>query len=175
MIYLTYLVSCDSDIMSKQLPTSQGYSEIHTCENSTFAQYKSYLNAGGTIDSFNNNPIDKSFLENEMPFSTVEIVDYYSKYINLWEIELDNTLAYLKNNLAYESYTELEIAQDLWRKYMIKDLKTAENMHIDTMGIGSEIPILSSHKVLLLIRQRTLELAEYCIMVSGNYDFIFGN
>ncbi len=107
-----------------------------------------------------------------MPTNTAEIVEYYSKYINYWEVEMDNTLNILKGNLQSESLRNLEDAQNSWSEYMKNDISTASQIYIDIMGIGSEIPILAANKDMLLIRNRVLELAEYCIITCGHYDFV---
>ena len=50
--------------------------------------------------------------------------------------------------------------------------KNAE-IHIKNAVISSEIPILSSFRTFSKIRDRSLELIEYYILLEGQYEFVF--
>ena len=64
-------------------------------------------------------------------------------------------------------------AQSNWSEYLKYDISTSNEIHIETAGIGSEMSILNSYKVLSKVRDRALEMIEYCILFEGNYEFVF--
>lgn len=109
----------------------------------------------------------------DIPVSTAEIVSFYSNYINYWEAEIKNALTILLNNLENENFQRLKDSQNNWTKYLKDNNSIFSEIHIKTTGIGSEIPILSSFRTLSKIRDRSLELIEYCILLEGHYEFVF--
>lgn len=79
----------------------------------------------------------------------------------------------LQNNLENENYQKLKDSQNNWTEYLKDNNSIFSEIHIKTAGIGSEIPVLSSFKTLSKIRDRSLELIEYCILLEGQYEFVF--
>lgn len=147
---------------------------IETSENQLpFNAYKSFSGRRDINEFISNNPIDADFNKNELPQSTAEIVKFYGEYIDYWEAEMDNALLILKNGLGNDGLKCLNSAQSNWSEYLKYDISTSNEIHIETAGIGSEMSILNSYKVLSKVRDRALEMIEYCILFEGNYEFVF--
>lgn len=147
---------------------------VETSENQLpFNAYKSFSGRRDINEFISNNPIDADFNKNELPQSTAEIVKFYGEYIDYWEAEMDNALLILKNGLGNDGLKCLNSAQSNWSEYLKYDISTSNEIHIETAGIGSEMSILNSYKVLSKVRDRALEMIEYCILFEGNYEFVF--
>ena len=147
---------------------------VETSENQLpFNAYKAFSGRKDINEFINNNPIDADFNKNKLPQSTAEMVEFYGEYIDYWEAEMDNALLISKNGLGNDGLECLNTAQSNWSEYLKYDISTSNEIHIETAGIGSEMSILSSYKVLSKVRDRALELIEYCILFEGNYEFIF--
>lgn len=147
---------------------------VETSENQLpFNAYKSFSGRRDINEFISNNPIDADFNKNELPQSTAEIVKFYGEYIDYWEAEMNNALLILKNGLGNDGLKCLNSAQSNWSEYLKYDISTSNEIHIETAGIGSEMSILNSYKVLSKVRDRALEMIEYCILFEGNYEFVF--
>ena len=147
---------------------------VETSENQLpFNAYKSFSGRRDINEFISNNPIDADFNKNELPQSTAEIVKFYGEYIDYWEAEMDNALLILKNGLGNDGLKCLNSAQSNWSEYLKYDISTSNEIHIETAGIGSEMSILNSYKVLSKVRDRALEMIEYCILFEGSYEFVF--
>ena len=147
---------------------------VETSENQLpFNAYKSFSGRRDINEFISNNPIDADFNKNELPQSTAEIVKFYGEYIDYWEAEMDNALLILKNGLGNDGLKCLNSAQSNWSEYLKYDISTSNEIHIETAGIVSEMSILNSYKVLSKVRDRALEMIEYCILFEGNYEFVF--
>lgn len=177
IINLFVLTACNHDSKKLQV-TSIVENTANLCEipeKQFLCIYQSFSNRKD-IDTFlNNNPIDNDFNNQDIPTSTAEVVSFYSNYIDYWEIETENALTILQNNLDDESFQKLKDSQNNWTEYLKYNNGIFNEIHIKTAGIGSEIPILSSYRTLSKIRDRSFELIEYCILLEGQYEFIFTN
>ena len=46
-------------------------------------------------------------------------------------------------------------------------------MYTSKMGVGSIVHEIYGNKAVKMIRYRTLELGEYCYLLTGEFEFIF--
>lgn len=69
----------------------------------------------------------------------------------------------------------LNESQESWEQYMKNSIRLGEDVHMASVGWGSEIQMFSASKVLNMTRYRTLELIEYCMQLTGEYNFVFQN
>lgn len=175
IISLFVLVSCNNDIeKTQEISIIDNYDNlVETPKKQYLCIFKTFSNNKDIETFLNNNPIDNDFNNHDIPVSTAEIVSFYSNYINYWEAEIENSLTILQNNLENENYQKLKDSQNNWTEYLKDNNSIFSEIHIKTAGIGSEIPVLSSFKTLSKIRDRSLELIEYCILLEGQYEFVF--
>lgn len=184
LVCLILLTSCSGS----NLPANESQSESKTAapttetsvvttasaeSNRSFAPYKPHFSE---IDEniLNDNPIDKSFLAEESKhITTVDQVDFLEKYRNIWDEELEFTLKNLRAELTGSALKTLNDSQAAWQKYSDSESNLIVEVYLATYGEGSIIPILSGYKSIALIRERTLELKDYCYMATGDVMFKF--
>lgn len=160
-------------------------------ESSPFPEYKSYMQNSSYEKALNDNPIDKDYSEthDDTIYATLDIVERESKYADLWQAEIDNALEILTESLSSEKLLErlpenlpdkdmvkaLTESQENWEQYCKSCISLAEGVHMSSAGWGSEIQIFTASEMLNMKRQRALELAEYCMQLTGEYEFVFQN
>jgi uncharacterized protein YecT (DUF1311 family) len=182
LLCLTLLTSCsapyfspnESQVESKTVVLTSESSEDNTSaeSNQPFAPYISYQLDLSVEDVLNDNPIDKSFLaEKSNHITTVAQIEYLERYYKIWDTELNFTLEKLRAVLEGSSLKALDDSQSDWIKFHVSDTELGVEVYLATAGQGSIIPILNGYQAIALIRQRTLELKEYCYMVTGDFSF----
>ena len=185
-----YLILRETGRVFKLDNVGVDYYEItQTGQNNPFPEYESYMQNGRFEKALNNNHIDRDYIDtyNDTIYATADIVKREQRYIDLWQIEMDNALEILKKNLSSKESLEhlhenlpdedaiqvLNESQKSWEQYMKNSICLGEDIHMASVGWGSEIQIFSASKILYMTRYRALELAEYCMQLTGEYNFMF--
>jgi len=121
------------------------------------------------------NPIDKAmFLEEENYASTtVDMHHFAEKYGDIWEKEMNKVYEELKKSLEGDARKALIESQESWEKYYKKELSLLYEMYMNTSGEGSIIPLAISYKAVSFERDRTIKLARYYYVLTGNFQFEF--
>ena len=144
----------------------------HEPKSDPLPDYKSYTQTKYISEKINENPIDESYEHNEPESSnTISMVEFSIKYAEFWQTEMDNALNILTDNLTDEVLEKLKSQQKSWEEYSSNS--TPSNIYIESYGYGTGMQLQDSAKYLLEVRQRAMELIEYCIMITGDYEFIY--
>ena len=141
---------------------------------SLFPAYESYQLDSAVEKLINDNPIDKAYIIEEKKFNaqtTYDELEFVGKYANLWDVEMNATLAKLRSKLSEKNLKELNKSQTDWEAFVKSDVNLACDIQVATAGQGTGIPLLNAYKMLGRYRYRTLELAEYYYMITGNFKF----
>lgn len=141
--------------------------------NSSF-KYIPFSNSSEIGEIINNNPIDKLYFE-EMKevVTTKDMVDIYQKYLDVWQNELDIAVEIIEKNIPKENLEKFQISQEAWESFYETNPNIAVDMYSVNMGMGSIFHIIYGEKALHMERYRTLELAEYCYLLTGSFEFKF--
>jgi uncharacterized protein YecT (DUF1311 family) len=124
------------------------------------------------------NVIDKSYeaettqFQQSNEFSTQGWIALESKYIEIWDNELNNIYNKLLEKLNEKEQKELREAQKGWLQYHIKESEFVVESWND-LGLGSQGKVQLSMSQKARIRQRTLQLMEYYFMVGGDVEFSY--
>jgi|GEM_PF-5915155 len=189
LITTTICISCNSEQNleqnsqqeSSQIESKQS-SQIESdqiIDKSEFTEFKgNYLGDGETeiLTIINNNPIDKQYIiENEEIElkSTVEILDFYGKYYDIWEDELEYAKQIITENLTGEALDNFVESQDAWEKYNKYEVNLSMNILILANGSSTGHSILTTMQSVDRIRTRTFTLVEYSCMLTGEYNFSY--
>lgn len=122
----------------------------------------------------NNNPIDKLYFEEcKNVVTTLDATNLYDKYSEIWQNELDTVVEKIEKNLSDEKLEEFQTSQDAWEIFYSTDPNIAVDMYMSRMGYGTIIHYIYGDKALSMKRYRTLELAEYCYLLTGEFEFQF--
>jgi hypothetical protein len=126
------------------------------------------------INIVNANPIDRDYLIDENnPKYTADQNSLPNKYYTVWEKELDSTVAKLKLLLKGKDLDDFEKSQNAWESYNESEFASAEDVLNASVGVGSGEPALVASQGIERVRYRTLQLAEYCYMITGNFSFSY--
>lgn len=136
--------------------------------------YFSYSETPCVEELLNNNIIDKLYIEEcNGAMTTLEFMDINNKYLDIWKNELDNVVDKIKTFLSDEMLSEFNESQAAWQIYFETDPNIAVDIYTQKMGSGSIVHQLYADKSLHMVRKRTLELAEYYYILTGNFEFEF--
>jgi len=181
LLCLAFLVACGTeDFESKSSDKNSSIASsvtpnVNTNTASPFLPYEPYQPDSISVEKLlNDNPIDKAFISEEKKLNaqtTYDELQFVGKYIGIWEVEMNATLSKLRSKLTGTSLEELNKSQSAWVPYTENDVHLACDIQISTAEQGSGIPLLNAHKMLGRYRYRTLELAEYCYMITGDFKF----
>ena len=155
--------------------TSMAKSE-GTIDNSYFGQYQ--MSDEGFSMYVQDNVIDKNYetettqFQQSNEFSTQGWIALESKYIEIWDNELNNIYNKLLEKLNEKEQKELREAQKGWLQYHIKESEFVVESWND-LGLGSQGKVQLSMSQKARIRQRTLQLMEYYFMVGGDVEFSY--
>lgn len=178
-----YLVLQDSHEVYQENLVGDGYikisyetkdsPQVSSCFD--FPRYDTSMELGGDAqyDILKNNPIDKQYLQEEIPTSTYEMLKFKDKYTHLWNAEMENALSILRESMPPESIEKIETAQRDWEIYMKSDIAALEQIQLDTSGYGTIVPVNDAQRDFRQTRQRALELIEYCIKATGTYTYVY--
>ena len=136
--------------------------------------YYSYSESPYIEEILNNNIIDKLYIEEcKAAMTTVEFMHIDNRYLDIWKNELDNVVDKIKAVLSDEMLSRFDESQAAWQIYFETDPNIAVDIYIQKMGRGSIVHQLYADKSLHILRKRTLELAEYYYILTGNFEFEF--
>lgn len=68
---------------------------------------------------------------------------------------------------------EFRNSQEAWVAFYETNPNIAVDIYSDRMGTGTIIHEIYGNKALFMKRYRVLELAEYCYLLTGNFEFNF--
>lgn len=183
LLCLVLLVACEPASLASQSPnqnssiTSSVTPNVSTNAASPFPPYEPYQPDIINVEKLlNDNPIDKAFLaEEEMLNEQTNFNDlpFVVKYVDIWKTEMDATLNKLRSKLTEKNLEQLNTSQSDWAAFIKSDVNLASDIQLFTAGEGSGIPLLDAYKILGQYRYRTLELAEYDNMITGDFKFEF--
>ena len=136
--------------------------------------YFSYSETPGVEELLNNNIIDKLYIEEcNDAMTTMEFMDINNKYLDIWKNELDNVVDKIKVSLSGELILDFNESQAAWQILFETDPNIAGDIYTQKMGRGSIVHQLYADKALHMVRKRTLELAEYYYILTGDFEFEF--
>ena len=136
--------------------------------------YFSYSETPGVEELLNNNIIDKLYIEEcNDAMTTMEFMDINNKYLDIWKNELDNVVDKIKVSLSGELILDFNESQAAWQILFETDPNIAVDIYTQKMGSGSIVHQLYADKALHMVRKRTLELAEYYYILTGDFEFEF--
>ncbi len=136
--------------------------------------YFSYSETPYVEEILNNNIIDKLYIEEcNDAITTVEFMNINNRYLDIWKNELDNVVDKIKSFLSDEMLSKFDESQASWQIYFETNPNIAVDIYTQKMGRGSIVHQLYADKSLHMLRQRTLELAEYYYILTGNFEFEF--
>lgn len=136
--------------------------------------YYSYSETPGIEELLNDNIIDKLYIEEcNDAMTTVEFMNIDNRYLDIWKNELDNVVDKIRVLLSDEMLSEFDKSQAAWQIYFETNPNIAVNFYTQKMGSGSIVHQLYADKSLHMVRNRTLELAEYYYILTGNFEFEF--
>lgn len=183
IISVSFLFSCDYDDELYQYGTTQEFEKtedvdiVSDDENAIIPAkfyYFSYSETPGIEELLNDNIIDKLYIEEcNDAMTTVEFININNRYLDIWKNELDNVVDKIKAFLSDEMLSEFDKSQAAWQIYFETDPNIAVDIYTQKMGSGSIVHQLYADKSLHMVRKRTLELAEYYYILTGNFEFEF--
>ena len=135
-----------------------------------FASYGDYDMTGEFHEQIENNPIDRDYetewrkLGNSPDFSTQASVELESKYIAIWDKELNSIYQKLIKSLEEEEKVLLRESQRGWLQYHDKQQEFVWRYYYGRKSgaiLGSQGLVQMRTAYKNRIRERTLELMEY--------------
>lgn len=145
-------------------------------DNSYFGQYQ--MSEDGFSKYVKNNAIDKDYeveltkFQESAGFNTQSWVELESKYIEIWDKELNNTYSNLLKKLNSKEQEKLREAQKGWLQYHTKESAFVAESFED-FGLGSQGRVQSAMAIKDRIRERTLHLMEYYFMLGEDVVFLY--
>lgn len=137
-------------------------------------RFITYSESSEISEVLNNNPIDTLyFKELKDVVTNVDIVNIYQRYLDIWRNELDMIVERIEKSIPEEKLEEFQISQEAWESFYEINPNIAVDIYSYKMGTGSVVHEIYGDKALYLIRYRTLELAEYCYLLTGDFEFDF--
>lgn len=101
----------------------------------------------------------------------------YSKYISKVFRYLAKWIRYsskkIEKNISDDELNEFRNSQESWVAFYETNPNIAVDIYSDRMGTGTIIHEIYGNKALFMKRYRVLELAEYCYLLTGNFEFNF--
>jgi uncharacterized protein YecT (DUF1311 family) len=145
-------------------------------DTSYFGQYQ--MSDEGFSKYVQDNAIDKDYeveatkFQASPEFNTQGGVELESKYIDLWDKELNNTYNNLIKKLNVKAQEKLRESQKGWLQYHTKESEFIVESW-DDLGLGSQGRVQSAMAVKSRIRQRVLQLMEYNFMLGEEVVFLY--
>lgn len=188
LILTLILTSCtninkNNEAVNSQLEANQPEqvtptpSEDNTNINDTyFGQYQ--MSDDGFSKYVQDKAIDKDYeveykkFQESAEFNTQDWVELESKYIELWDKELNNTYNNLLKKLNAKEQEKLRDAQKGWLQYHTKESEFIAETWED-FGFGTQARVQSAMAIKDRIRERTLHLMEYYYMLGGDVEFLY--
>jgi len=101
-----------------------------------------------------------------------------SKYTKIWDVELNAIYNKLLAKLTPKEKEGLIETQQGWLQYHMKESEFVNqvfNLRESGPVLGSQGTIQKQQAIKERIRERTLELMEYCSLLGDNVEFVYGD
>ena len=184
------LVSCKEKVGStKQSKNGASSANISNSEDNRVkiqvngsGIYGVYDMTGDFVDKVNDNPIDKDYevesreLSQSPNFNTLAEIELESKYIGIWDKELNAIYNKLLNKLNSKEKEILIESQKGWLQYHTKETHfTYQFFYLRESGpiLGSQGKVQMQQAIRKRLRERTLELMEYYEHLENDVDFVY--
>ncbi|GKU79188.1 lysozyme inhibitor LprI family protein [Paenibacillus sp. L3-i20] len=171
----------DTNTMTQEESIQASSTPAVPSENDVTEKSGSYDVSQSYIELVQSNPIDKDYekefddLNNSSEFSTQGLIQLETKYIEIWDKELNEIYKKLIAKLDDKPKKLLIEAQKGWLQNHIKETEfVVSTFQVEnSFNIGSQglVNIQVIHKNRL--KDRTLQLFEYYYMLEGTDGFIY--
>lgn len=134
---------------------------------------------GEFYDEMLRNPIDHDYevelneLQNSKESTTLEWGALESKYIEIWDKELNQIYNKLLSKLNRESGEALIESQKEWLQYHLRETTFVEKTFINNGYLGSQGSVSLATAIMERIRERTMQLFEYRYLLDGEVEFLY--
>ncbi|WIV21172.1 DUF1311 domain-containing protein [Paenibacillus polygoni] len=135
---------------------------------------------GEFYDEMLRNPIDhdyevdfNEFQNSKKIITTLEWGALESKYIEIWDKELNQIYKKLLSKLDREPRESLIESQKDWLQYHLRETKFVEKTFITNGYLGSKGSVSLSTVIRERIRERTMQLFEYRYLLDGEVEFVY--
>ncbi|WP_025678819.1 lysozyme inhibitor LprI family protein [Paenibacillus massiliensis] len=134
---------------------------------------------GEFYDEMLQNPIDHDYemelneLQNSKESTTLEWGALESKYIEIWDKELNQIYNKLLSKLDRESREALIESQKEWLQYHLRETTFVEKTFINNRYLGSQGSVSLATAIMERIRERTMQLFEYRYLLDGEVEFLY--
>lgn len=127
------------------------------------------VDLSGTVYDTENLLWDKEFQRDmEKAKTTAEIVDCLSRYVEKWDAAATELTARISPLLSKELQQELTEEQTAYQEAVSKEIRLFNEIHLQTMGSGSILPIQTGYASFYRSRQNALSLGEMYFLLTGN-------
>lgn len=134
---------------------------------------------GEFYDEMLRNPIDHDYevelneLQNSNESTTLGWGALESKYIEVWDKELNQIYNKLLSKLDRESREALIESQKEWLQYHLRETTFVEKTFINNGYLGSQGSVSLATAIMERIRERTMQLFEYRYLLDGEVEFLY--
>lgn len=144
--------------------------------------YGAYDMTGEFADKVNNNPIDRDYevefkeLGQSRNFTTLAEVEIESKYVKIWDTELNEIYKKLQAKLNTAEKEILIESQKGWLQYHMKESEFVNQVfYFRESGpvLGSQGRVQMQQAIKERLRERTMELMEYYVLLGNDVDFVY--
>ncbi|PQP80736.1 hypothetical protein C0Q44_26275 [Paenibacillus sp. PCH8] len=137
---------------------------------------------GEFYDEMLRNPIDhdyevefNEFQNSKEIITTLVLGALESKYIEIWDKELNQIYKKLLSKLDREPREALMESQKEWLQYHLRETKFVEKTFINNGYLGSQGSVSLGTVIRERIRERTMQLFEYRYLLDGEVEFVYQN
>lgn len=134
---------------------------------------------GDFYDEMLRNPIDHDYevefneLQNSKESTTLGWGALESKYIEIWDKELNRIYNKLLSKLDREPREALIESQKEWLQYHLRETTFVEKAFINNGYLGSQGSVSLATAIMERIRERTMQLFEYRYLLDGEVEFLY--
>lgn len=134
---------------------------------------------GEFYDEMLRNPIDHDYevelneLQNSNESTTLGWGALESKYIEIWDKELNQIYNKLLSKLDREPREALIESQKEWLQYHLRETTFVEKTFINNGYLGSQGSVSLATAIMERIRERTMQLFEYRYLLDGEVEFLY--
>ena len=137
-----------------------------------FAESGVYDYSGDFSKQIEQNPLDRDYkLDFSIASTTVEYGALESKYIKLWDRELNLIYQKLMKKLNSQQIDVLTDSQVGWLQWHTRETQFVDAVWINDRKLGTQGAIQELKAQKQRLRNRTLELMEYYSLLNGNVEF----
>lgn len=134
---------------------------------------------GEFYDEMLRNPIDHDYevefneFQNSKEITTLGWGALESKYIEIWDKELNQIYKKLLSKLDKEPREALIESQKEWLQYHLRETKFVEKTFINNGYLGSQGSVSLGRVIRERNRERTMRLFEYRYLLDGEVEFLY--